>query len=428
MMDQTALAERNSRIREKGKATKARRRDMICKVFEVKADASKMSVAQKDQINALFREAKWFRNAYLSDSSKVNDKNRSIPVKAGDSFEQRELTVLGSHIRQSIIAEIKDNIKTLAALKRKGHSVGPLKFKSVCNCVDLKQYHVTYNIYFDKQRIKVQGIKKHFRVRGLQQIPENAEVANAKLIRKASGLYFHITCYIPKEEKTIPDRYAGIDFGIENNLVFSDGREPINIRIPESKGTKLATKRMNRALSRNENRKSNKHYKRLQKVRRAYEKDANRRKDLANKAVHGILSNYRFIAIQDEMIHNWHKGIFGKQVQHSAIGVIKEELKNSSGVYVVSRDFPSTQICPECGKLTKHPLKMRSYTCQYCGYHHPSRDEKAAGSILEEAKRIYRLSGIESVESRGGQTHCTCAESNLHMGKVIACEAGSPCF
>ena len=121
-----------------------------------------------------------------------------------------------------------------------------------------------------------------------------------------------------------------------------------------------------------------------------------------------------------KMIHNWHKGIFGKQVQHSAIGVIKEELKNSSGVYVVSRDFPSTQICPECGMLTKHPLKMRSYTCQYCGYHHPSRDEKAAGSILEEAKRIYRLSGIESVESRGGQTLCTCAESNLHQGKVIA--------
>ncbi|MBR0450490.1 MAG: hypothetical protein IJI78_00735, partial [Oscillospiraceae bacterium] len=68
----------------------------------------------------------------------------------------------------------------------------------------------------------------------------------------------------------------------------------------------------------------------------------------------------------------------------------------------------------------------RSYTCRYCGYHHPSRDEKAAGSILEEAIRIYSLSGIESVESRGGQTLCFGAELNLHQGKVIACEAGSP--
>ncbi|MBQ8994704.1 MAG: transposase [Oscillospiraceae bacterium] len=92
----------------------------------------------------------------------------------------------------------------------------------------------------------------------------------------------------------------------------------------------------------------------------------------------------------------------------------------------MSRAFPSTQKCPLCGKLTKHPLSRRSYTCQYCGYHHPSRDGKAAGSILEEAIRIYNsLSGIESVESRGGQTHCYDSEIDLSQSKVIACEAGS---
>ena len=418
---------KNQKIKETGKATRERRKDMLCRVFEVKVDLSRMSKSQRNDVNTLFREAKWFRNAYLADNG-LSDKSRSVKVKVKDVFEERELTLLGSQIKQSIISEVKDSIRGLAMLKEKGHKVGALKFKSVCNCVNLKQFHVTYDIDKDRSRIRVQGIRKPFKVRGLEQIPDDAEIANAKFIRKASGLYFHITCYVPKEEKHIPHRSVGIDFGISDNLVFSDGREPVNICVPESKGTKLASRRMNKALSHNGNQKSNKHYKRKNKVRKAYEKDKNRRKDLANKAVHEILNNYDFIAIQDEMIHNWHKGIFGKQVQHSAIGVIKEELKNSSGVYVVSRDFPSTQICPECGKLTKHPLKMRSYTCQYCGYHHPSRDEKAAGSILEEAKRIYRLSGIESVESRGGQTHCTCAESNLHMGKVIACEAGSPCF
>ena len=418
---------KNQKIKETGKATRERRKDMLCRVFEVKVDLSRMSKSQRNDVNTLFREAKWFRNAYLADNG-LSDKSRSVKVKVKDVFEERELTLLGSQIKQSIISEVKDSIRGLAVLKEKGHKVGALKFKSVCNCVNLKQFHVTYDIDKDRSRIRVQGIRKPFKVRGLEQIPDDAEIANAKFIRKASGLYFHITCYVPKEEKHIPHRSVGIDFGISDNLVFSDGREPVNICVPESKGTKLASRRMNKALSHNGNQKSNNHYKRKNKVRKAYEKDKNRRKDLANKAVHEILNNYDFIAIQDEMIHNWHKGIFGKQVQHSAIGVIKEELKNSSGVYVVSRDFPSTQICPECGMLTKHPLKMRSYTCQYCGYHHPSRDEKAASSILEEAKRIYRLSGIESVESRGGQTHCTCAESNLHQGKVIACEAGSPCF
>ena len=418
---------KNQKIKETGKATRERRKDMLCRVFEVKVDLSRMSKSQRNDVNTLFREAKWFRNAYLADNG-LSDKSRSVKVKVKDVFEERELTLLGSQIKQSIISEVKDSIRGLAMLKEKGHKVGALKFKSVCNCVNLKQFHVTYDIDKDRSRIRVQGIRKPFKVRGLEQITDDAEIANAKFIRKASGLYFHITCYVPKEEKHIPHRSVGIDFGISDNLVFSDGREPVNICVPKSKGTKLASRRMNKALSHNGNKKGRNHFRRRQKLRKAYEKDKNKRKDLANKTVHEIKSNYDFIAIQDEMIQNWHKGLFGKQVQHSAIGVIKEELKNSSGVYVVSRDFPSTQICPECGKLTKHPLKMRSYTCQYCGYHHPSRDEKAAGSILEEAKRIYRLSGIESVESRGGQTHCTCAESNLHQGKVIACEAGSPCF
>ena len=140
-------------------------------------------------------------------------------------------------------------------MKENGYKVGALKFKSVCNSVDLKQYHVTYEIDKDRSRVRIQNIRKPFRVRGLEQIPENAETANAKFIRKASGLYFHITCYVPKEEKILPAKSVGIDFGIGDNLVFSDGRAPVNICVPESKGTKLASRRMNKALSHNGNKK-----------------------------------------------------------------------------------------------------------------------------------------------------------------------------
>ena len=401
---------------------------MLCRCFEVKVDSSRMSKAQKQAVSALFREAKWFRNAYLADMQNVTWKDKSVSVKTGDGFEMRDITVLGSQIRQSIINEVKESLKSLSSLKKKGYKVGALRYRSVCNSVELSQYRVTYDIDRERSTIHVQNIKKRFKVRGLDQIPEEAEIANARFIRKASGLYFHITCFLPKDEKAVPHRSVGIDFGIENNLVFSDGREPINISVPESKGTKLASKRMNKALSRNGNKKSNRHFKRKAKLQRAYEKDSNRRKDLANKAVHEILTNYDFISIQDEMIHNWHKGLFGRQVQHSAMGVIKAELKKSSGVHVVSRDFPSTQICPMCGKLTKHPLSERSYTCGCCGYHRSSRDEKAAVSILSEAVRKYKLSGTESSESRGGQAQYSGTVIYLYWSKVIACETGSSCF
>ena len=61
-------------------------------------------------------------------------------------------------------------------------------------------------------------------------------------------------------------------------------------------------------------------------------------------------------------------------------------------VHVVARSYPSTQICPKCGKLTKHPLNKRDYDCKYCGWHHNSRDQKSAQMILERAEYEIQVS------------------------------------
>ena len=49
---------KNQKIKETGKATRERRKDMLCRVFEVKADLSRMSKSQRNDVNTLFREAK----------------------------------------------------------------------------------------------------------------------------------------------------------------------------------------------------------------------------------------------------------------------------------------------------------------------------------------------------------------------------------
>ena len=115
--DKMDNAVKNQKIKETCKATRDRRKDMVCRAFEVKVVASKMPGSQKDSVNTLFREAKWFRNAYLADNT-LSDKSKTVKVKVKDVFEERELTMLGSQIKQSIISEIKDSIKSLAALKK----------------------------------------------------------------------------------------------------------------------------------------------------------------------------------------------------------------------------------------------------------------------------------------------------------------------
>ena len=378
---------KNEQIKQTLIETRLRHEKMLCKVYEVKVVSNKMNRKQKECLNGLFREAKWIRNAYISGNA-ISDNCVNVFVK--DHYEERKLEYIGSQIVESVIKEVETNIKSLHTKKKKGQKVGRLKFKSYCNEVDLKQYGNTYSIDFDHNRIKVQKIKKPFYVRGLKQIPDNAEFANAKLLRKPDGIYFHIVCFIPKEKPVHTGNECGIDFGIEHNLTLSDGTTH-DISVPESKGVKLASKRMNKALVKNGRTKGKNHRKRQKKLKIAYQKDKNKRIDQANKVIHNILKENDFIAIQDEMIHNWHSGLFGKQVQKSAMGYIKAKLKKNSKVHVVERSFPSTQICPECGCLTKHDLSKREYNCIHCGYHHDSRDQKSAQSILDEAHRIVSL-------------------------------------
>lgn len=177
------------------------------------------------------------------------------------------------------------------------------------------------------------------------------------MLRKASGFYLHVTCFVPKEQLKCTGRKVGIDFGIEHNLTLRNG-EPIDICVSDSKGVKLASKRLNQAYKRNGRKKTGNHYRRAKKLRRAY-----------------------------EMIHNWQSGLFGRQVQHSAMGYIKAKLKTNLKTYVVPRSYSSTQICPVCGQKTKQPLQKRDYDCSYCGWHHGLRYESNV-SLERRAKSL----------------------------------------
>jgi len=87
----------------------------------------------------------------VSDTERLGipaNKVSAVEVKAGDSYEQRELTVLGSQIKQEIADRLKDNLLALGKLKKSGRKVGALKCKRFVNSIPLKQYGVTYNLDF----------------------------------------------------------------------------------------------------------------------------------------------------------------------------------------------------------------------------------------------------------------------------------------
>jgi len=331
----------------------------------------------------LFLEKKWLRNHIIA-SDNVFDMNHTkltqIQVKVKDRFELRDLICLSAQMRQSIVYEIWNDIKALAASRNSGNVVGKLKFVSSCNMIDLPQFNTTY--YIDGNCLKIQKFKGTFKLQGLKQIPEGAEFANAKLIQKPSGYYVYVICFVNKVEHDLPNQQIGLDFGIKDNIADSEGKKH-NWEFEESRRLKRASRKQNRRYV-----KKQKLSNRQRKIiNLEYEKIANKKKDARNKFVSELKNNYNLIAIQDENIAEWKSSKmngWGKRIHHTIMGGIISDIKQLSQTVVIDKWEPTTRLCPNCNRLNNPSLDERVYNC-ICGYS-CDRDTHSARNILRIAK------------------------------------------
>ena len=379
-------------IKQSLRATLERRKHQICRVFTVKVDMSRLSAKQKEQLKMNFVEYKWMYNDILSfgnNGNNINDydtKTKTVTVLNKDRVpETRELKYLGSQIRASVLDRIQNNCKSLAARRKNGGKIGALRYISECKSIELPQYGITYNIK-GKNRIKIQKISGYIVVNGLDQfigIP-NIEIANAHILNKPDGYYIAITTYqnisnLP--EKEYINEEIGIDFGIKNNITLSNG-ETFNCSIGESE----RLKRLQRKMAR-QKKGSNNRYKTRCLIKKEYQKIDNKKNDSANKLVHYLLS-YKDVYMQDENLKGWHSGWFGKQVQHSAMGLVKSKLLMSNQVHVLDRYAPTTKYCPVCSNIKDDiSLSDRIYHCDNCGYE-SDRDIHSANNMIIMFKQI----------------------------------------
>jgi len=132
------------------RATRQKRKDQVLKVFELKLDKEHLNKEQKEFLNKLFLEAKWFFN-YCIGCKKIKDVDttaKTIPVKLPDgSFEERPIPHLAGQIKQGIQNRIFSNIKTLSSLKKKGTKIGRIKFRSSIDSIPLKQHKFSHEFF-----------------------------------------------------------------------------------------------------------------------------------------------------------------------------------------------------------------------------------------------------------------------------------------
>jgi len=401
-MDKEAIQKKNMLISISMSETREKRKSQQCRVYEIKIQTNKLNLIQKESLKMIFIEAKWIRNEMIGfgqDNNIFNYKlGNTVKVMNKDKeFENRELKYISAQQIQSVIDQVKKDIKSLNKLKNKGNKIGSLKFTSEVNSVDLKQYNITYKIK-SSTKMKIQGIKGDVKVKGLDRIPKESEFANAKLIHKPDGYYIQLTTYINKnriKREYIPDTEIGIDMGIKDNITLSNGKK-YNVYVEETDRLKRLQKKLSR-----QKKGSNNRYKNRMLIRKEYQKLENKKNDATNKIVSEI-KKYEFIYFQDENLNGWKnkKSLAhgSKKIQHSILGRVKSKLRNCDRAVMVDRYCATTQTCV-CGRKNKHDLSERIYNCE-CGYKN-DRDIHAAGMMIVFGKTI----GMEHTEFKPVETY-----------------------
>ena len=270
------------------------------------------------------------------------------------------------------------------------------KFKSKRN--NKKSYKTNYTnknieVSFEKNKIKLPKLKW---VKTKVHREFTGKIKSATISQVPSGKYFVSilveTEHIPMKKN---DNSVGIDLGIKDLLITSDGEKFDNIRTTKKYENKLAKEQ--RKLSRKIKGSKNWNKQRI-KVAKVHEKIHNTRIDNLHKISHQLISENQVIVSEDLAVSNMMKNHnLAKAISDCGWYELTRQLTYkaewSGRTYIkIGRYVPSSQTCNVCGFVNKDTksLSVREWICPVCGTVH-DRDINAAINILNEGMKMLNV-------------------------------------
>ena len=251
------------------------------------------------------------------------------------------------------------------------------------------------NIRFENKHIKLPKLGC-VKVRD-KQIPQG-RILNATISQEPNGHYYCSLCCTDIEflQYSRTNKNVGIDLGIVDFAILSDGIKIKNPRFYEKSEKKLA--KLQRELSRKTIGGSNWNKARI-KVANLQKHRSTQRKDFLQKLTTNIVKHYDIICIEDldvQSMKSTDSNVRNKHVNDVSWSEFRRMLTYKSTWYgkilsVINRYFPSSQICYCCGhKDGKKSVEIRYWICSNCGSK-LDRDDNASINILNEGLRILNV-------------------------------------
>ena len=269
------------------------------------------------------------------------------------------------------------------------------KFKSKHNNYKSYKTNFTNNnieVSFDNNKIKLPKLKW---VKAKMHREFVGQIKSATILQVPSGKYF-VSILIETEHTPMESTgcMVGIDLGIKDLLITSDGEKKENHKYFKKYEDKLAKEQ--RKLSHKKKGGKNWDKQRI-KVARIHEKIHNTRIDNLHKISHELVSENQVIVSEDLAVSNMVKNHrLAKSIQDCGWSELTRQISyksewNNRQYIKIGRFTKSSQPCNVCGYInpdTKN-LSVRKWTCPNCGTVH-DRDINAAINILNEGLRILR--------------------------------------
>nr|RNJ64574.1 MAG: transposase [Leptolyngbya sp. IPPAS B-1204]RNJ70698.1 MAG: transposase [Leptolyngbya sp. IPPAS B-1204] len=253
--------------------------------------------------------------------------------------------------------------------------------------------------------------------------PIEGTIKTVTVSRNPDGKYFAsllVDDGIEKPESSSEGKAIGIDLGLTDFAISSDGSKFANPRHLKKHGRNL--KRKQRKLSRREKGSKNRNKARL-KVAKVHSKIARVREDFHHKLSRKIVNENQVIVVEDLAVKNMVKNHnLARAISDVGWGqfctMLKYKAEFEGKVYLeIGRFFPSSHLCSNTLlPLEEMDLSVRSFVCPHCQERH-DRDINAAINIRNEGLRILASgSGASAlggtVRPKGGRRKSTLSEAS----------------